>query len=150
MELPQALRYNYLFRGLSDAHLDEIMALTSSKTFHGGDTILRQFGRDNDLMVVLKGAAVIKTFSGDALIEIGPGMVLGEVSLIDTEPRSATVVAKGECDVAIIPAEAIQNMMRHNIEIRCVLMENLAKVLCARLRTANVQLDGAMASTAAR
>ena len=39
MELPQALRDNYLFRGLSDAHIDEILALATTRTFLGGDTI---------------------------------------------------------------------------------------------------------------
>lgn len=148
MELPQALRDNYLFRGLSNAHIDEILALANTKTFLGGDTILRQFGRDNDLMVVLKGEALIKTFSGDPIADVGPGSVLGEVSLIDTEPRSATVVARHECTVAVIPAEGLQNLMKHDIGMRCVMMENLAKVLCQRLRTANVQLDGAFAGSA--
>jgi CRP-like cAMP-binding protein len=148
MELPQALRDNYLFRGLSAAHIDEILGIASTKTFMGGDQILRQFGRDTDLMVVLKGAALIKTFSGDPIAEVGPGSVLGEISLIDTEPRSATVAAKGECTVAVIPSSGLQNLMRHDIGMRCVMMENLAKVLCQRLRTANVQLDGAMAASA--
>ncbi len=145
MELPQALRDNYLFRGLSSPHIDEILAIATTKSFMGGDMILRQFGRDNDLMVVLKGSALIKTFSGEPIAEVGPGSVLGEVSLIDTEPRSATVTAKGECTVAVIPAAGLQNLMKHDIGMRCVMMENLAKVLCQRLRTANVQLDGAMA-----
>ena len=148
MELPQALRDNYLFRGLSAAHIDEILAIASTKSFDGGDTILRQFGRDHDLMVVLKGLALIKTFSGDPIAEVGPGTVLGEVSLIDTEPRSATVTAKGACTVAVIPAEGLQNLMKHDIGMRCVMMENLAKVLCQRLRSANVQLDSAMSPAA--
>jgi CRP-like cAMP-binding protein len=141
MELPQALRDNYLFRGLASSHIDEILGLATTKNFMGGDTILRQFGRDHDLMVVLKGLAIIKTFSGDSIAEVGPGTVLGEVSLIDTEPRSATVVAKGECTVAVIPASGLQNLMKHDIGMRCVMMENLAKILCQRLRSANQQID---------
>lgn len=141
MELPQALRDNYLFRGLAASHIDEILGLATTKNFMGGDTILRQFGKDHDLMVVLKGLALIKTFGGDPIAEVGPGTVLGEVSLIDTEPRSATVVARGECTVAVIPAEGLQNLMKHDIGMRCVMMENLAKILCQRLRTANQQID---------
>ena len=141
MELPEALRDNYLFRGLASSHIDEILGIASTRTFMGGDTLLRQFGHDHDLMVVLKGTALIKTFSGEAIVEVGPGSVLGEVSLIDTEPRSATVVAKGECTVAVIPAEGLKNLMKHDLGMRAVMMENLAKVLCQRLRIANVALD---------
>ena len=67
MELPQALRDNYLFRGLSDPHIDAILAMTTIKAFAGGDTLVRQFGQDTDLMIVLRGKAQIKTFSGDTI-----------------------------------------------------------------------------------
>lgn len=145
MELPQALRDNYLFRGLSDSHIDSVLQLAEVRSFLGGDTILRQFGKDHDLMIVLRGTVQIKTFSGDAIAEVGPGSVLGEVSLIDDEPRSATVVSKGESQVAVIPANALREMMRHDMGMRCVMLENLSRVLCQRIRSANMQLDGMMA-----
>ena len=145
MELPQALRDNYLFRGLADSHIDDILAMTDTREFDGGDTIVRQFGKDSDLMIVLKGLAQIKTFSGDTIAEVGPGSVLGEISLLDQEPRSATVVSSGPSTVAVIPAEKLRLMMRHDMGMRCVMLENLARLICQRLRTANVQLDGVVA-----
>ena len=148
MQVTQALKDNYLFRGLTEDQFDAVMALTQEKSFDGGETLVRQFGRDTDLLVVLSGAALIKTFSGDAIVEVGPGSVIGEISLIDDEPRSATVTCKGTTSVAVIPSEAIKNMMKHDRDLRCTLMENIAKVLCRRLRSANVQLDSAMASQA--
>lgn len=148
MELPQALRDNYLFRGLSDSHIDDILAITDTREYMGGDTIVRQFGKDSDLMIVLKGLAQIKTFSGDTIAEVGPGSVLGEISLLDQEPRSATVVSSGPSKVAVIPAEKLRLMMRHDMGMRCVMLENLARLICQRLRTANVQLDGVVAGAA--
>ena len=114
----------------------------------GGDTIVRQFGKDSDLMIVLKGLAQIKTFSGDTIAEVGRGSVMGEVSLLDQEPRSATVVSSGPSTVAVIPAEKLRLMMRHDMGMRCVMLENLARLICQRLRTANVQLDGVVAGAA--
>jgi len=145
LELPQALRDNYLFRGLADSHIDDILAMTDTREFDGGDTIVRQFGKDSDLMIVLKGLAQIKTFSGDTIAEVGPGSVLGEISLLDQEPRSATVVSSGDSKVAVIPADKLRMMMRHDMGMRCVMLENLARLICQRLRTANVQLDGVVA-----
>ena len=145
VELPQALRDNYLFRGLSSTHIDEILAITTIQTFEGGDTIVRQFDRNTDLMIMLKGLAYIKTFGGDTIAEVGPGTVLGEVSLIDEEPRSATVVSSGASEMAVIQSESLKNLMKHDLGMRCVMMENLARLICQRLRTANVQLDGVLA-----
>ncbi|MCH7945970.1 MAG: cyclic nucleotide-binding domain-containing protein, partial [Armatimonadetes bacterium] len=95
--------------------------------------------------IVLRGLAQIKTFSGDTIAEVGPGSVLGEVSLIDQEPRSATVVSSGDSVVAVIPADKLRLMMRHDMGMRCVMLENLARLICQRLRTANIQLDGVVA-----
>ena len=145
IELPQALRDNYLFRGLSSKHIDEIMAITSVRKFEGGDTIVRQFDRNTDLMIMLQGLAYIKTFGGDTIAEVGPGTVLGEISLCDDEPRSATVVSSGNSVMAVIQSEALKNLMKHDLGMRCVMMENLARLICQRLRTANVQLDGVLA-----
>lgn len=147
MELPQALRDNYLFRGLSDPHIDAILAMTTVKSYMGGDTLVRQFGKDTDLLIVLRGNAQIKTFSGDTIAEVGPGSVLGEVSLIDDESRSATVISHGDSEVAIIPSDKLKDMMKHDMGMRCVMMENLAKLICQRLRTSNIQLDGMMAGS---
>ena len=81
----------------------------------------------------------------DEIAEVGPGSVLGEISLLDQEPRSATVVSSGNSKVAVIPADKLRMMMRHDMGMRCVMLENLARLICQRLRTANVQLDGVVA-----
>ena len=144
VDLPTALRDNYLFNGLAESHIDEILEMATKQTFMGGDQIVRQFDRDTDLIIVLRGSAQIKTFSGDTIAEVGPGTVLGEISLIDDEPRSATVTSVGETEVAVINSDRLRDMMKHDMGMRCVMIENLSKVICQRLRTANVQLDGMM------
>lgn len=141
MQIPEAFRDNYLFRGLTQKSIDDIMAITSTKSYLGGDTMIRQFGDDLDVLVILKGAAHVKAFSGEVIAEVGPGFVLGEVSLIDDAPRSATVVSKGASEVAVINGDKLRNLLAHDVGMRAVMYENLAKLLCVRLRVANVHLD---------
>lgn len=141
MDLAEEFKHNYLFRGLTDAQREGIAAIASVKSFQGGDVILRQFGKDTDLMIVLKGLVRVNTFSGEKIAEGGPGCILGEISLLDDKPRSATVTSVGTSGVAVIPAEKFWNLMRTDAELAKTVLLNLGQVLCMRLRSANLQLD---------
>ncbi len=141
VDIAAAIRHNYLLHGLEAEQIDRIAALGHVQEFSGGDTILRQFAKDSDMMILLDGKARVNTFSGELIAEAGPGSVIGEISLIDDKPRSATVVAVGHCVAACIPSADLHKLMDDAPEIAKVLLLNIGKILCARLRAANVQLD---------
>lgn len=143
MDLPAAVRENPLFRDLSNDQVNALIAIATTKNFEGGDTLVRQFDRDTDLMVVLSGRVCIKTFSGETISELMPGGIFGEVSLVDSNPRSATVVAMGSGSVAVFPSHALHDHLESDLGLKSTVMKNVATILCARLRAANVHLDSA-------
>lgn len=134
------LQDSYLFRGLSSAQLDAIAGVALEKQFNGGDTVVRQFEKSSDIHVILEGHVKIKNSAGEDIAELGTGHVVGEVSLIDNSPRSATVIANGLTRTALIPADALNQLMAKDDHMKATVMEILAKVLCSRLRLANIQL----------
>lgn len=142
MDLAKTLSYNYIFRGLPERVINGLAAMAETKKFRGGDTIIRQFDYQGDMILVLEGEALIRSFTGELLGEIGPGSIVGEISLIDEQPRSATVVAKGDVVAAIFHAPDFRGMMDTDHRTAATVYGNLAKVLCRRLRAANVQIDG--------
>ncbi len=141
MELPVGLRENPFFAGLSDAQISSMTSIAQERTFEGGDTLVRQFDKNSDMMIILRGKVAIKTFSGDVIAELGPGGVIGEVSLVDESPRSATVIAVGHTDVALLNSDRLHNLLNSDMALKAHVMENVAKILCSRLRAANVHLD---------
>lgn len=145
METKDAIRHNYLLRDLSEEGLNSIAVLSSIVDFSGGDVIIRQFDKKNDLFIILEGSARINTFSGDMLAELGPGSVVGEISLVDEKPRSATVVSVGSTKAAKISSEALRGLLSARPDIAATIYKNISLVLCARIRNANMQLDGAIA-----
>lgn len=146
----EAIKHNYLFRGLPAETIDALAEIAETREFAGGETIVRQFDRNNDLMILLSGEARIKTFSGETIAELGSGSIFGEVSLVDDGPRSATVVAAGTTTVLAIPGDKLRQMMDRDSNLRATLILNIARVLAQRLRTANIQLDAALQSEVAR
>lgn len=139
--LARALRYNYVFRGLSQDVIAGIAALADVRTYLGGDVIVRQFDRNSDLIILLEGNARITGMDGETIAEFGPGSVIGEIALVDDEPRSATVTAMHEVKVAVIPSRALRAVMDMDPHIGKVVMTNIARVLCRRMRTMNANSE---------
>ena len=61
--------------------------------------------------MILGCTAQNKTFKDDLIVEIGPGSIIGERSLVDEQPRSATMRSIQFTDVAIIPAERLHALL---------------------------------------
>lgn len=135
---------NYLVVGLGDEAVKEIAGLATVETFVAGDDIIRQSEKDRDLFVILAGRVNILTSTGDKLAEIGPGGVLGEIALIDDQPRSANAVCIGQVQAARVPAKEFRALMNKNRDMGFVVLANLARVLCMRLRSASIRLDHLM------
>lgn len=141
MDLNSALQNNYVMQGLNVAQISLISQITTIKDFNGGDTLVRQFAKDADLLIILEGTAKIKTFSGEEIAQAGPGSVIGEMSLIDEKPRSATVIAAGPVRAAAISNTDLWKLMDSEPEIAKTILLNISRILTARLRAANVALD---------
>lgn len=139
--LVDQIKRNYLLHGLSEEEIGQVAEIAVVKDFSGGDQLVRQFAKDSDLMIILEGFARIATFSGETIAEAGPGSVIGEMSLVDDKPRSATVISKGPSKVAMIPSEDLWRLMDTRPAIGKTILANISRILCARLRAANMQLD---------
>ena len=79
---------------------------------------------------------VISKKDGDRNVELatrGPGEVVGEMSLIDNSPRSATITARTDVELEIITRKNLQEMFAHLPESVVLIIEQLM----TRLRDMN-------------
>lgn len=144
MNIAEVLQRNYLFHGLSGDQVQSITKLAEEVTVDGGEVVVRQFDRSTDLIVILKGGLAIKTSSDEVIAELGAGSAVGEVSLVDDQPRSATATAIGLTTLAKIDGTKLRELMDEDASLRAQLVTNIARLLAQRLRTANIQLDAAL------
>ncbi|MCW5942864.1 MAG: cyclic nucleotide-binding domain-containing protein [Fimbriimonadaceae bacterium] len=145
MNTRQAVFSSYLVKDLPDDVIEGVWRIAEEESFDGGATIVRQFDRNSDLFIVLEGSVKIKSFSGEVIAELGEGSLLGEISLVDDAPRSATVTSVGQTRVARIPADRFRELMDSSPMMAMVIYRNIARILSARIRSTNVQLDALLA-----
>ncbi|MCW5935934.1 MAG: cyclic nucleotide-binding domain-containing protein [Fimbriimonadaceae bacterium] len=134
-------RQNYLVYGLPDDKIDELIELASFETKLANEDICRRGEKGCDLFVVLDGTVTITSLNGEKLAEIGPGSVIGEVALVDDQPRSANAVCKSAVHYARLPARELRNYMVTHKDVGFHMLANLSRVLSARLRQTDAVVD---------
>ena len=89
---PDLLRLVPLFNGMTDRSFEAIANLASEADYAVGDRLVRQGDPGEAFIIIVSGSARVDR-DGRTLRELGPGDFLGEISLIDGSPRTATVTA---------------------------------------------------------
>ena len=146
-ELREAIERSYLVRGMTRDEIDAVYMITETRQFKGGDTLALQFDKSKDLMIIMEGAARVNTFSGERIIEIGPGSVIGDIAFLDDQPRSATVTSVRGTTVVFIAGDKLRTLMEARPHIELVFLRNMSRTLCSYIRMANLQLEGLMNRT---
>jgi CRP-like cAMP-binding protein len=130
----------YLFGGVAPEAVREVAGLAEFGAMLAGEVLARAGERSADLFVILDGRVNVLTKHGDKLGEAGAGAVIGEVSLVDDQPRSADCVCAGMVQFARLPSKELRRYMAANKDAGFTMLANLARVLSMRLR----QTDQAM------
>ena len=136
----QHLRSIFLFSGLDEAALQSLAEAMTVKEYLPDDHILTEGhdGYHGGMGVVLHGSLSVIHAEHDVIGHLADGDVFGEMSLIDDEPRSATLVADEQTEVALLSRGDFRSQIRRNPDIALRLM----KILSGRLREAHVATSG--------
>jgi CRP/FNR family transcriptional regulator, cyclic AMP receptor protein len=118
-----------LFSGMTDRALDAIADLASEATFEVDDELVRQ-GEPGDSFLILRSGSAQVVKDGQAIRELGPGDFLGEISLIDGGPRTATVKASEPISALVIGREDFGTLLERHPAVRLELL----MALTARIR----------------
>ena len=87
-------------------------------------------GQPGDTMYVVKEGEVEVVVNGKVVDTLGPGGILGEMALIDKQPRSATAVAKTDCKLVSVNEQRFQRLVQQTPHFAIQVM----RVMAQRLR----------------
>ncbi|MBP5774171.1 MAG: cyclic nucleotide-binding domain-containing protein [Clostridiales bacterium] len=106
---------------------------TIEKSFSKGEVIIKEGDSGNSFFQILEGnATVYKNFGKEDQVKLTvlvPGQYFGEMAVIETYPRSTTVVADGDVKVIEIPGEELNIYYRENPDKIVSIMKHLGSRL---------------------
>jgi CRP-like cAMP-binding protein len=100
--LANLMRTSELFSGLSPEDRNDLLPRFEPVLLQAGDTFIRQ-GEDNQFLWVLVSGRCIVTAGANEIARLGPGGVVGEISLVARKPATADVVTAEPCSLLRLP-----------------------------------------------
>jgi CRP/FNR family cyclic AMP-dependent transcriptional regulator len=129
------LRKIPLFGRLSQRQLSAVAKHADEVQLRKGTVLAKQGAQGLEAIIIVDGRARVET-DGRALAELGPGDVVGEMSVIDGKPRSATVIAETPMNLLILHRRDFVSLL----ETVPGLQRKLLVTLCERVRQADQAL----------
>lgn len=120
-----ALRNVRLLSGCTSRELAEVAALTVPASLPAG-TVLTREGQVGGVAYVIESGSCEVLRGSRVVARIGPGDVVGELSLIDGGPRTATVRAVAPVEALEITTKDLQRLLRDVPRLRRSLLRSLA------------------------
>lgn len=125
--------------GLPQAELDALLAAGRARRHLRGEVLLREGDAATSVLLIVSGLVKLtKTAASgrQAMLELrGPGDPVGELGAIDKQPRSANVVAVGDVEVVVLPADRFDAL----VQTRSALAHRLLVTVVGRLREASAR-----------
>ncbi|MFT4171294.1 MAG: cyclic nucleotide-binding domain-containing protein [Rhodocyclaceae bacterium] len=136
-----ALRTLPIFQGLSPERLEGIARVAMLRRVSRGTAVVLAGDNTDYVYFILNGSlkVVVSDEEGREVIltMLGQGDLFGEMSVVDEEPRSATVTAVAPGDLVMIAQADFRRILEENFDISLRIMGNLAR----RLREADRKIE---------
>jgi len=134
------------FGGLPEAGLDLLMSMLVECRFDAGAAVVAEGEPGRSLFIVKSGRlAVSKRANAGSIIPISvlqPGDFFGEMTLIEMQNRSATVVAESPTVLYELTSQNLYACYKADIHAYVIVLQNINRELCRRLRRADDRFTG--------
>jgi serine/threonine protein phosphatase PrpC/CRP-like cAMP-binding protein len=131
-----------LFRALNDREILRLLQVVEVVAFKDEDVVIREGDKGDELFVVLTGSVKVRR-GGTLLATLGPGDHFGEMALIRSQPRSATVTSDLDSELMVIRRPDFFEILRSEHQLAVKLLWQFLTVLGDRLDETNRELGQA-------
>lgn len=141
MSTPTALEQLPIFRGLGAEALQVLRGIVVQRSCRDGESLFTEGDRARELFILLAGNVSIYKRLADGREEClathVPGAMVGEVAMIDGQPRSASArVTGGPATVLTLSRDDFDRLFRANKPFAFLLLDRIVIELAGRLRRA--------------
>ena len=128
------------FGGLLDSSLELLISMLVERRFVIGATVVAEREPGRSMYIVHSGELVVSKLAVSGRVirisGLGPGDFFGEMTLIEMQNRSATVVAESPTVLYELTALNLYTYYKADIHAYVIVVQNINRELCRRLRRA--------------
>lgn len=125
------------FQGFAYPDLELLCGYLQPRSVAAGEVIFTEGEPGEDMLILLSGRVAVHKGGerGQHLLSYeGHGRVIGDMALLDREPRSATCLADSACELLSLKAASLERMASEHPALAFRFMRALAGMLSRRLR----------------
>jgi CRP-like cAMP-binding protein len=133
-----------LFEGLAPSEIEGVLCVCERMRFEPGASLMRQGQPADSAFILESGAVDVMTRlpgGGEARVAtLAPGSVIGEMALLDSGLRSATVVAREAAAGYFLERDGFHMMLAQRNRAAFAIQGRITRTLCQRLRELNARI----------
>jgi CRP/FNR family transcriptional regulator len=121
-----------IFADLTPEDLQKLAGIANEQWYPNSTTIFNQGDEGNEMFIIVDGVVrVIRSADGkdQTLAQRGPGEFVGEMAIIESVPRSATLVTQGEVRALAIEGQTFKQILRERPEVSLAVLRSLSRRL---------------------
>ncbi|RJO73963.1 MAG: cyclic nucleotide-binding domain-containing protein [Myxococcales bacterium] len=122
-----------LFKQIPGVELARIAQITREVVFAAGDALMTEGDIGDAAYLIVEGEVVVQA-GGVPVANLGKDQCVGEMAILDSEPRSATVVASSAVRALVIEREDFYDILHERAEISLGIIQVLTRRLRAELK----------------
>jgi CRP/FNR family transcriptional regulator, cyclic AMP receptor protein len=121
----ELLRQVPLFAGCSKRELSEIYTLADELSLPQGTTLISEGKQGHEFFLLVDGEVDVRR-KGRKVKSLANGSFFGEMALVSSRPRNATVTAASPVRVLVVHEQAFRRLLRDSPGIQLKVMQTLA------------------------
>lgn len=145
------IRHSKFFEDFSDASIETLLSFMQAYRAQSGQAVIREGDVDDYMLLIIEGSvSIVKTDSqGERrpMSVVGAGSTLGEMSMIDGEPRFASCMALDTTTFAVLSRDDMAQIILEKPSLGAKVLVKLVTMLSQRLRTTSSTLIDYMERT---
>jgi len=128
------LKSSAIFQDTAESELVELAEVLKEEFYEPHSTIFAKDSAGNCMYFIYKGK--IRIHDGNHTLAILEEQdIVGELSILDAESRSASATTMEDCILLKLEQEPFYEIMMNNIDV----LKGILKTLCKRLRVSNIK-----------
>lgn len=133
-----------LFRYLTPQETDWMLAKWQPRDVPEGTVIIKEGTTGDEMFIIEAGRVEINLIRGDVVLlltELQESSFFGEMSILTSKPRSATVKAKTDVRLLVLRKQELTDIINENPKVAAKFLLAMGEDLCNRIIATNANLE---------